>query len=320
MWLFSSVANATSRSHTRALSTRSVDTFFNLRSAVLTYGLAAALLGSISVVNSALAESTSTSDVADRAAMAISSGSVSDDFANAMRGVVSDSSQDPCGDFTRAVSTGIQAAAPAAGGTGTNPSVAMSESVATSLLGMVTSFCSFTPGEPPPAKSPAPNIIINIKDACEDVKRQLARAEDDLKDLNGLLKVYRTRFQEQLEKIERLEATIEKQANQIAQQAKDIAARDAIIRDLQGQLAQCAAKAVDKKCAAAEAKVEKIETELNTWKSQRQLLEHKWEHDRPFGSRGQDLLKRQIAQAVERVADLSAELKRAKAAQKKACS
>jgi len=320
MRLFSSFTSSTSRTHTQALSTRPVDNFFNIRSAVLAFGLAAALLGAISAVTPAVAESAPTGDVANRAAMAISPGSVSDDFANAMRGVVSDTSQDPCSDFTRAVSTGIQAAAPAPGKTGSNPSVAMSQTVATSLLGMVTSFCAFTPGEPPPANPAGPNIIINIKDACEDVKRQLANAEMEIKLLTKILDEYAARLRENNKTIDRQAATIEQQAKRIAQQDKDIAARDAMIRELQAQLGQCKAKLGDTKCAEAEDKVEKMQAELNSWNSQLQMLEHKWDYNRPHGAAGQDLLLRQIAQAGERIEYFKAQLKAAKAAQKKACS
>jgi len=313
MRLFSSFTSSTSRTHTRALSTRPVDNSLNIRSAVLAFGLAAALLGAISAVTPAVAESAPTGDVANRAAMAISPGSVSDDFADAMRGVVSDTSQDPCSDFTRAVSTGIQAAAPAPGKTGSNPSVAMSQTVATSLLGMVTSFCAFTPGEPPPANPAGPNIIINIKDACEDVKRQLANAEMEIKLLTKILDEYAARLREN-------NKTIEQQAKRIAQQDKDIAARDAMIRELQAQLGQCKAKLGDTKCAEAEDKVEKMQAQLNLWNSQLQKLEHNWDYNRPHGAAGQDLLLRQIAQARERIEYFKAQLKAAKAAQKKACS
>jgi len=192
----------------------------------------------------------------ENAAASLAAGIVSDDFPNAMSGLVSDASPDKCSAFGEAVSAGLQAAATqteVASIASTAPDVVgMSQSVATSLLSLFTSYCSAPPAGAPAQGTPGPNITINIKD-CNEIRAQLDQCKRDLDNAKRDIADFKAELGKCQENVKNLLAKMAEKDALIAQLQKELAEKDAEIQSLKDQLKTCKADADHKKCKEAEA-------------------------------------------------------------------
>jgi hypothetical protein len=191
----------------------------------------------------------------ENAAASLASGTVSDDFPTAMSGLVSDASPDKCSDFGEAVSAGLQAAATQMESVSVASKapeiVGMSQSVATSLLSLFTSYCAAPPAGAPPQGTPGPNITINIKD-CNEIRAQLDQCKRDLDNAKRDIADFKAELGKCQENVKNLLAKIAERDALIAQLQRDLAAKDAEIQSLKDQLRVCKEDADYKKCKEAE--------------------------------------------------------------------
>lgn len=192
------------------------------------------------------------------AAASLASGTVSDDFPTAMSGLVGDSSPNKCNDFGEAVSAGLQAAATATDSLTIQSKapdvVEMSQSVATSLLSLFTSYCA----APPPPGQNGPKIEITIKD-CQEIRLQLDQCKRDLDNSKRDIGDFKNELGRCQENVKTLLAKIAERDATIAQLQKDIAAKDAEILSLKEQLKACKSE----ECTKARNEFTKISEENN---------------------------------------------------------